>query len=175
MAGLAKVTVAEAARSVAGAPEKTRLELVAPFVEASARVLGQECGQTVQKGKVYRVQSPQTSAQISALIAVTGGVTGLVVYSMSRATALGLASKMMGEALDDLDEIGQSAIAELANVITGQAGSMLESQGFSSDMSPPVLLVGSGSSIATFNLTRLVVPLVMEAGDFNVDLAIKEV
>lgn len=174
MAGLAKVTVAEAARSVAGVTERTRLELVAPFVEASARVLGQECGQTVQKGKVFRVQSPQTTAQISALIAITGNVMGLVVYSMSRATAIELAARMMGESLDELDEIGQSAIAELANVITGQAGIMLESQGYNSDMSPPILLMGAGSSIATFNLTRLVVPLVLEAGDFNVDIAIKE-
>jgi CheY-specific phosphatase CheX len=59
-------------------------------------------------------------------------------------------------------------------MITGQAGIMLEGQGFSSDMSPPVLLIGSGSTIATFNLTRLVVPLVMELGEFHVDLAIKE-
>ena len=174
MAALGKVTVAEAARSVADAPEKTRLELIAPFIEASAKVLGQECGQKVEKGKVYRVRSPQTSAQISVLIAVTGSVTGLVVYSMSRQTAMGLAGVMMGEQLEELDEIGQSAIAEIANMITGQAGIMLESQGFSSDMSPPVLLIGSGSTIATFNLTRLVVPLVMELGEFHVDLAIKE-
>ena len=39
---LAKVTVAEAANAVADAPDRIRLEFIAPFVEAAARVLTQE-------------------------------------------------------------------------------------------------------------------------------------
>ncbi len=171
---LAKVTVAEAAQAVASGPEKARVELVAPFVEAAARVLMQECGETVGKGQLYRVRSPQTTNDISALIAITGAVAGLVVYSMTMATARHLAGKMMGEEIAELDPIAQSAIAELANMITGQAGIRLEKSGFPSDMSPPVLLMGQGSSIATFNLTRLVVPLVVSSGEFSIDVAIKE-
>jgi len=172
---LAKVTVAEAVKQVADSPERARLELVAPFVEASARVLMQECGETVTRGQLYRVRSPQTANDVSALIAITGGVAGLVIYSMGTETACGFASKMMGETVTELDAMAQSAIAELANMITGQAGIGLERAGFPSDMSPPVLLLGQGSSIATFNLTRLVVPLVVSFGDFLIDIAIKEV
>lgn len=171
----AKVTVAEAARHAADAPDKARLELIAPFVEAAARVIMTECGEVVGKGQLHRVRSPQTSNDVSALIAVTGGVAGLVVYSMSRETAIGFASRMMGEPVAELDEIAQSAIAELANMITGQASIGLETNGYPSDMSPPVLLLGHGSSIATFNLTRLVVPLVVSFGEFSIDIAIREV
>jgi chemotaxis protein CheX len=81
---------------------------------------------------------------------------------------------MIGEPLEELDALGQSAIAELANVITGQAGIALERNGFPSDMSPPILLLGKGSSIATLNLTRLVVPLVVSFGEFTIDIAVKE-
>jgi chemotaxis protein CheX len=171
---LAKVTVAEAAQAAAEAPDRARVELIGPFLEASARVLMQMCGETVGKGSLFRVRSPQTSDDVSALIAITGGVAGLVIYSMSLETARALASKMIGDTIDDFDMMAQSAIAELANMITGQAGIGLERNGFNSDMSPPVLLVGHGSSIATFNLTRLVVPLVLSCGAFNVDIAIKE-
>ena len=171
---LATITVAEAAEAASSAPDKPRLELIGPFVEATARVLLKECGETVKKGTLFRVRSPQTSSEVSALIAITGGVAGLVIYSMSRQVACGIASKMMGEPLEELDAMGQSAIAELANMITGQAGIGLERAGYPSDMSPPVLLVGQGSSIATFNLTRLVVPLVVSFGEFNVDIAIKQ-
>lgn len=170
---LATVTVAEGAEAAAAAPEKPRLELIGPFVEAAARVLLKECGETVRKGTLFRVRSPQTSNEISALIAITGGVAGLVIYSMSGQTACGIASKMIGDPLQELDMMGQSAIAELANMITGQAGIGLEKAGYPSDMSPPVLLIGHGSSIATFNLTRLVVPLVVSFGEFNIDIAIK--
>jgi chemotaxis protein CheX len=121
------------------------------------------------------VRSPQTSNEVSALIAITGGVAGLVIYSMSEETAIGFASKMIGEPINELDALGQSAIAELANMITGQAGIGLERNGFPSDMSPPVLLLGRGSTIATLNLTRLVIPLVVSFGEFTIDIAVKEV
>ncbi len=172
---LAKITVAEAARHAADAPDRARVELVGPFIEAAARVITQECGETVTRGQLHRVRSPQTNNDISALIAITGGVAGLVIYSLSEETALGFASRMIGEPVTELDALAQSAIAELANMITGQAGIALEKNGFPSDMSPPILLLGKGSSIATLNLTRLVVPLVVSFGEFTIDIAVKEV
>jgi chemotaxis protein CheX len=172
---LAKITVAEAAKAAAEAPDRARLELIGPFVEAAARVIQQECGETVGRGQLHRVRSPQTSNDLSALIAITGGVAGLVIYSMTMEAALGFATKMIGEPVLELDALAQSAIAELANMITGQAGIALERNGYPSDMSPPVLLLGKGSSIATLNLTRLVVPLVVSFGEFTIDIAIKEV
>lgn len=172
---LAKITVAEAAKHAAEAPDRARVELVGPFIEAAARVISQECGETVTRGQLHRVRSPQTNNDISALIAITGGVAGLVIYSLSEETALGFATKMIGEPVRELDALAQSAIAELANMITGQAGIALEKNGFPSDMSPPVLLLGKGSSIATLNLTRLVVPLVVSFGQFSIDIAVKEV
>ncbi|MCC7363269.1 MAG: chemotaxis protein CheX [Dehalococcoidia bacterium] len=172
---LARVPLDEAARHAAETPERARLELIAPFVEAAARVIKQECGEVVSRGQLHRVRSPQTSNDVSALIAVTGGVAGLVIYSMSAETAMGFASHMMGEPVPELDAMAQSAIAELANMITGQAGIALEKTGYPTDMSPPVLLLGHGSSIATFNLTRLVIPLVVSFGEFSIDVAIKEV
>lgn len=171
---LAKVTVAEAARAVADAPDRPRLELVGPFVEAAARVLSQECGEAASRGELHRLRSPQTSRDVSALIAITGGVAGLVIYSMSNDTACALASRMIGDTVTELDPMAQSAIAELANMITGQAGIGLERNGFPSDMSPPLLLLGKGSTIATLNLTRLVVPLLVSFGEITIDIAIKE-
>jgi chemotaxis protein CheX len=93
---------------------------------------------------------------------------------MSKQTACNLAGKMIGEDVPELDALAQSAIAELANMITGQASIALEKNGYPSDMSPPVLLMGDGSSIATFDLTRLVVPLVISLGEINIDIAVKE-
>ena len=81
---------------------------------------------------------------------------------------------MIGENVTELDALSQSAIAEMANMVTGQAGIELERAGYPTDMSPPVLLLGKGSSIATLNLTRLVVPLIVSFGEITIDLAIKE-
>lgn len=169
----ADVNLDEAAR-VAAEADHARAELVSPFLEAAALVLWQECKEKPVRGKVHRVRSPQTSDEVSALVALTGGVAGLVIYSMSAATACALASRMMGEPVEELDSMVQSAIAELANVITGQASILLEQVGYPSDISPPVLLLGHGSAIATFNLTRVVVPLELSVGRFHIDVAIRE-
>ena len=172
---LAKVTISEGVHAAAGQrADKPNLAIVAPIVEAAARVLKQMCGQTVTKGTIHRIRSSQPSAEVSALIAVTGGIAGIVIYSMTRETAMGIASEMMGERVTELDSIAQSAIAELANIITGQAGISLQKAGIPNDMSPPMLLIGGGAQFATFNLTRLVVPLVLSTGEFNIDMGIKE-
>jgi len=169
----ANVNLDEAAR-VAAEADQAKAELVSPFLEAAALVLWQECREQPVRGKGHRVRSPRTSDEVSALVALTGSVAGLVIYSMSSVTACALASKMMGEPVEELDPLAQSAIAELANVITGQASILLEQAGYPSDISPPVLLVGHGSSIATFNLTRVVVPLELSVGRFSIDVAIRE-
>lgn len=171
---LARVTATEAAQAAANSPDRQRLELVGPFVEAAGRVLQQECGEAPVRGELHRVRSPQTSRDVSALIAITGGVAGLVIYSMSVETACALAARMIGEPVLKLDAMAQSAIGELANIITGQAGIGLEQNGFPSNMSPPILLLGKGSTIATLNLTRLVIPLVLSFGEVTIDISIKE-
>jgi chemotaxis protein CheX len=171
---LTNIPAAKGSDRTAETAERPRLELVGPFVEAAGRVLRQECGEAPSRGELLRVRSPQTSRDVSALIAITGGVSGLVIYSMSMGTACALAERMIGEAVSELDAMAQSAIAELANIITGQAGIGLEKNGFPSDMSPPVLLLGKGSTIATLTLTRLVVPLVLSFGEIMIDISIKE-
>ena len=170
-----KVSVMDAAVAASQAPERARVELITPFMDAAARVIAKECFEIVSRGQLHRVRSPQTTNDVSALIAITGAVAGLVIYSMPLGTARGLAAKMIGEDVPELDPMAQSAIGELANMITGQAGIALEQNGFPNDMSPPVLLLGPGSTIATLNLTRLVVPLITSFGHFNIDIAIKEV
>ncbi len=169
---LAKVTVEQAAEETSSS-RRVRLELVAPFIEAAADVIKKELGETVGKGRIHRVRSPRTSGEVSALVAVTGGLSGIAVYSMSLEMARTIASAMIGEPVAEFDEMAQSAIAELANVVTGQAGIRLERNGYRTDMSPPALLVGAGSTIATFDLSRLVVPLVLSGGQFNIDIAVK--
>ena len=109
---LGNVSVDEAARAVASDGAAARLDLIGPFLEAAARVIQQECGETVGKGQIHRVRSPQTTNDVSAMIAMTGSVAGLVIYSMSETVARTFASRMIGEEVASLDALAQSAIAE---------------------------------------------------------------
>jgi chemotaxis protein CheX len=66
-----------------------------------------------------------------------------------------------------------SGVAEMGNVITGQATTLLTAMGLSCDISPPMLLLGAGSRLSTISIQRLVIPLETELGTLQAQVAIK--
>ena len=74
----------------------------------------------------------------------------------------------------EFDRLAQSGIAELGNVITGQASRRLAEAGFQADISPPTLVMGKGTLISTLDFQRLMVPLRTPLGDLQINLALRE-
>jgi len=149
------------------------VDMVNPFVAAAREVLRMELDEEIGRGKIRLTKSSDTSDEVTAMIAVTGQVRGLVLYTMSTATACELAGAMIGQPCEELDALGESAIAELANMITGRAGVFLEANAVRADISPPALILGRGSCISTVDLARLVVPLETRCGPIAIHLALR--
>src|ERR1051325_9853507 len=99
-----------------------KVEFVNPFIQAAREVLESELGGETVRGNLRLQKSAFTTDEITALVGVTGKVTGMVLYSMSQDTALGIVSRMMGQEFADFDALAQSGIAELGNVITALVG-----------------------------------------------------
>jgi chemotaxis protein CheX len=150
-----------------------KVEFVNPFIQAASEVLDSELGGEAQRGEVRLQKSAFTTDEVTALVGVTGTVSGLVLYSMSRATAVALASRMMGQEFAELDTLAQSGIGELGNVITGRAGVLLSEAGYPSNITPPALVVGRGTMVTTLDLNRLVFTLQTEVGDLEVQLVLR--
>ena len=91
---------------------------------------------------------------------------------MSRQTTQKIAVRIMGQVCETLDDLAQSAIAELANMISGRAGVLLERAQITLQISPPALVMGSGTTIATMDLNRLVVPLQTDMGAVAIHAAL---
>ncbi|MGI6208607.1 MAG: chemotaxis protein CheX [Anaerolineae bacterium] len=149
-------------------------ELISPFLVAAAEVLRAETGSAVQRGPLALERSAVTSQEVTALVTLVGQVEGTVLFSMSSETALGLVSRMMGEEFQRLDELVQSGIGELGNVIAGRAATKLSKMGLECTISVPTLIIGHGTVISTLDFQRLMVPLETELGDIQVHLAIRE-
>ena len=111
---------------------------------------------------------------MTAIIGITGQLTGMAMYGMSEQTALAIVGQLMGAPCDELDDLALSGVGELANVITGCATTLLAQIGITVDIAPPVLLQGAGSRMSTAGIQRLVVPLVTSLGTVEAQLAIKE-
>lgn len=145
-----------------------------PFTEAAVKVLEAECSLNVIKGPLSLQKSSLTADEVTVLISLIGQVEGTVLYGMNAMTALGLVSRVMGQDFNDFDDLAKSGVAELGNVITGQATIRLSQAGYESQISPPTLIEGKDVEISTLDFQRIVVPLKTEAGMVTVHLGLRE-
>ncbi len=151
-----------------------RADVAQPFLLAAKGVLEQELGGEVGRGKVAVEKGDFSAGEVTAVVGVTGALSGAVMYRMSEATALAIVGRMMGQKFAELDALARSGVGELGNVITGRAGVLLERAGISADIAPPMLIVGRGSSLSSLDIPRLVVPLNTNAGEIDLQIALKK-
>ena len=151
-----------------------RVQLVNCYVSAAADVIAQESGSAVKRGGIRLERDSYTSEEITAMVGVNGAMGGSFYLSMSEATALSLVSGMMGQETEVFDELAQSGIAELANVVAGAASIGLAELGYTTNITPPLLLLGANAKIATMEIQRLVVPLTTSHGSVHVHVALRE-
>ena len=108
------------------------------------------------------------------MISLIGQVQGVVLYGLAIKTGLALVSRVLLQKITAFDNLAQSGIAELGNVITGRATVKLSQAGFSANISPPTLIIGKDTEISTLDFSRIVVPLETEDGEITVHLALRE-
>ena len=145
-----------------------------PFISAAHDILRVEMHESVQRGELRLENGPYLTDGATVIISLIGAVDGTVFYSMSQDSAIQFASVLMGEKFDALNELVQSGIAELGNVITGQASMRLAEAGYESNISTPSIIIGKGASFSTLEVPRLVVPLTTPIGVLTIHLSLRE-
>jgi chemotaxis protein CheX len=148
-------------------------EVAQAFVKAAKGVLEQELGGDVGRGSISIERGDFEAGEVTAVVGVTGALSGAVMYRMSEGTALAIVGRMMGQKFDELDALARSGVGELGNVITGRAGVLLEQAGVSADIAPPMLIVGRGGLMSSLDIPRLLVPLHTSAGTIDLQIALK--
>jgi chemotaxis protein CheX len=151
-----------------------RVEFVNPFVQAACEVVESELAGDTEKGQIRLQKSAVTTQEVTAVVGVSGRVAGVVLYSMSEATARAIVSRQMGREFAEFDSLAQSGIGELGNVISGRAGALLAAAGYPSHITPPALLIGQGALVTTMDLNRLVCPLQTELGPLEIQVVLRE-
>lgn len=152
-----------------------RVEFINPFIKGAVDVIKAEANVEPVKGALRIEESAvNTQEDLTVLIGVTGKLQGVVMYSLSERTAKNIVSTMIGEPIPIYNEMVESAVAEMGNVITGIASAELEAAGIICKIAPPTMVQGRGVIISTINIQRLVIPLSTPLGDLKVSVALKE-
>jgi chemotaxis protein CheX len=150
------------------------IKYLMPFIESAYEVILAEAKIEMKRGELTIEKGAYVTGDITVILSLIGDIKGTVIYSLEKITALNIVSKIFGETLREFDDLAQSGVAELGNVITGKASVKLSQSGYESTISPPALIVGNGARVSTLAIPRLRVPLQSEAGEIVIHLALME-
>ena len=151
-----------------------RVEYINPFVEAAFNILKEVLQSDISRGELYLKATSQPVLGVAAIIGLSGDVEGRVLLDMSLDTAQSIATTMNSDELDGFDELAKATIAELANMITGQAVTKLHDLGYNFDLSPPSLITGDNMVVTDSGVEALIVPLQLPQGNLEINVAVRE-
>lgn len=126
----------------------------------------------ISVGKPYVVQSNQEpSADVSAVIGLSGDAVGCMVLSFPMTTAVDTASKFAGVAMTMDHAAFADALGELANMVASQAKGRFE--GLKVNVSLPSVIVGKEHVVSqSKQAPRLALPCDSDLGQFWVEMAL---
>jgi chemotaxis protein CheX len=151
-----------------------RVEYINPFVQAAFSVLKMTANTEVSRGELSLKGKAFLTQDITVAAGVVGNVEGTVFYSMDTGVALAIAGAMMGGGpLPEFDELARSAIAELSNMITGNAATLLAESGLPCDISPPTVIEGRELRGTTVERT-LCIPVITDQGQMDIVVGLEE-
>jgi chemotaxis protein CheX len=125
-------------------------------------------------GKPYMKEAVFGEKSLLIMLGVTGEMTGQVILSFENSIALDVASKMCMMQLPTLDELAESAISELCNMILGNTATVFSTKGIGIDITPPTMCKGT-VSFSNHYAANICIPLEYEEGKkIEINIAIKE-
>ncbi len=150
------------------------VEYINPLLKASVKVIQDACRMDVTIGKPSVAQAAFTDDELLILMGITGEMKGQAILDFPNPAALKIASAMCMMELPQLDELAQSALCELCNMIMGNTATLYSLGGISIDITPPTLCMGN----VTFNsnyAANICIPFNYEGQFlFKIYIAIKE-
>lgn len=151
------------------------VKLVNPFIDAFTTVLPQMGFPTPQRTGMTVNNQNAVSQGVAVIVGFTKEIRGNVVYNMSEETAKFIASTMMmGMPVESFDEMAQSAISEMSNMLTANAATNLTALGLEVDISTPSLTVGSDFQIKISNEQYLCVVMDVSGHQVEIDIAVQQ-
>jgi len=139
------------------------IEYINPFIEASQMVLKKAADMTVRLGKVYIRNVPYEAGAPLIEVGLTGKILGKALLNIPVPIALEIISKMMyGMEVTEIDELGVSALSELANMIMGNAATILYNKGIGIDITTPNMYFSDGTVLPPADMKSISIPLVVE-------------
>jgi chemotaxis protein CheX len=145
------------------------------FVRAAYSVIEMMLNPEVEAGRPFFNEEPLQKYDVLVLVGVLGDLQGQVLCGMSTETAKNIISQMMGTQVDDINEMGKSAICELKNIITGTASTNLSLVGYNCNITPPLFVTRDDIPEFLRHIqTSLAIPIHTPFGEVDINLSLRK-
>lgn len=146
------------------------IKYINPFINAFANVLPQVGLADIKKNGLSLKDKHLDSSGVMIIVGIIGDVKGNIIYNTSIENAKKIASAMMmGMEVTELNELAQSAISELTNMLTANAATELSNIDITANISTPTLMYGNFTATAS---TSKVICVEMSANDISFEINI---
>lgn len=112
------------------------IDLVKRAMGAAREVLLQECGMPVEQQQIKMQNGPYETKGVTVIIGLAQDVEGSIILGMSEETACAYISHAIGEPTTEIDELAQSGLGELGNVLAGRAAAKFCERGHQTAIAP---------------------------------------
>jgi len=158
--------------------EKIDTNFFKPFVTGTIKTLETQCETSAKPGKpFFKGDQAQPEFGIAGVIGVTSKVfLGSITLCFPDKVFLGLMSRMLGEELTELSDELEDGVAELLNIIFGQAKIVLNEDGYGLEKAIPTVV--RGKNINTSHLTHekiVVMPFIVDDGEFHIEIGVEPI
>lgn len=149
-------------------------DYINPFLIAATKVLKDMVMVDAKVGKPYAKEAVFGEKSLLIMLGVTGEMCGQVIISFENDIALDIASRMCMMQLESMNELAESAISELCNMILGNTATVFSTKGIAIDITPPTICKGTVTFKNTY-AANISIPLVYDEGkSLEINVAIKE-
>lgn len=149
-------------------------KLVNPFIDAIVAVMPMLGLPVPQRANMGVKSKMATSLGVTVLVGFIKQIRGNIAYNMTEDTAKYIASAMMmGMPVETFDEMAQSAISEMSNMLTANAATSLAGMGYDVDISTPSLTTGENFQIRISSDSFLFVNMDIGGHTIELDIAVE--
>lgn len=151
------------------------VKYVNPFIDSFINVMPQLGFGDIKKGSVSVRGKDLIGSGVIIIVGIVGQIKGNVVYNIGLEDAKKIASTMMmGMPVTTLDEMSQSALSELSNMLTASAATSFSDLGITIDISTPTLLHGENISVKMSSNQVLCIQLFADDHPIDVNIAFEQ-
>ena len=139
-----------------------------PFLKACMNVLPQVGFKNIEK-KNISIAKKVNAKGVAISVGIVGDLKGTVVYNFTEEAA----KKTAGMEVTEFDEMAQSAISELTNMLTANAAIEFSQTGKDVNISTPTLITGKDLAININSKTILAIELDADGLEIVINIGIE--